>query len=122
MPVRTLSTVVSSLLVGVLGAVLAGLISASIDFEVDLCVLCSRSLSCWDRESGRSLCRPDDRDRSLGVGRLLDGVLDLGGVLVLGGDFALGGVLVLDGTLVLDGVRIFCGDFVLVLDGVLPLF
>ena len=109
-PVKTLSTVVRGLFVGVLGAVLAGLISASMDFEVDLCVLCSRSLSCWDRESCRSLCRPDDRDRSLGVWRLLDGVLDLGGVLVL------------DRALVLDGVRVLCGDFVLVLEGVLPLF
>ena len=107
-PVRTLSTVVRSLFVGVLGAVLAGLISASIDFEVDLCVLCSRSLSCWDRESGRSLCRPCDRDRSLGVGRLLDGVLVLGGVLVL------------DGALVLDGDLVLGGVLVLVLGGVLP--
>ena len=39
-------------------------------------------------------------------------------------DLALGGVLVLDGVLVLvrDGVQGFCGDFVLVFDGVLPLF
>ena len=97
--------------------VLGGLFSASVGFEVNLCVRCSRSRSCWDCDFDRSLCRPDDRDRSLLSGRLLHGVLDLGGDLVFGGVL----VLVLDGVLCFDGDLILGGVLVLVLDGVLPL-
>ena len=132
MPVRTLSTVVRSLLVGVLVEALGGLFSASVvfevevfgglfsasvGFEVDLCVRCSQSRSCRDCDFDRSLCRPDDRDWSLLSGRLLDGVLDLGGDLVFDGVL----VLVFDGVLGFDGDLVLGGVLVLVLDGVLPL-
>ena len=138
MQVRTLSTVVRSLLVGVLVEALGGLFSASVvfevevfgglfsasvGFEVDLCVRCSRSRSCRDCDFDRSLCRPDDRDWSLLSGRLLDGVLDLGGDLVFSGVLVLvlGGVLGFDGDLVLGGVLVLVLDGVLGFDGDLVL-
>ena len=65
--------------------VLGGLFSASVGFEVNLCVRCSRSRSCWDCDFDRSLCRPDDRDRSLLSGRLLHGALILVGISFLAG-------------------------------------